>query len=240
LTGSVITSPFDGWTVEDDLGPARWFAEALVPLDPGAFKVWSVVPDRYPSYARLVHPAYSQEGLGGRNAVHIRDIEHPEQQGWVGDRRFTWQTGWPESQRWRYETPTIGTLDITDLRTLTEVLHSFTGTPDDAWALIWPGWNYGWGPKLDAAPHIDVRRNPFVLLHGSLAALPPLNADTIAGPSYWWPSDRSWAVGTDLDDFCTYIAGSDPCIAALLAETRVECHGTSADALIYPKPYLPT
>jgi hypothetical protein len=93
------------------------------------------------------------------------------------------------------------------------------------------GWNCGWGPKLDAAPYIDIRFNLFLLLHGSLAALPPLNAETIAGPSYWWPSDRSWVVGTDLDDFCTYIAGSHACITALLAETRAECYRTSADTL---------
>ena len=198
-----------------------------------------MVPDRYPSHARLVHPGYCDNDAGEPVTIHLRAIEHPELQGWVGDQRFTWQTGWPQSQQSWFGTPTIGVLDIGDLQLLTEVLHSFTSTPDDVWALIWPGWGHDLGSTLGAAPQIDIRRNPFVLLRGSLAGLPLLHTASTAGASYWWPSDRSWAVGTDLDDFCTYVAGGDPCISALLAEQRLECYGTSADALVYPKPYLP-
>lgn len=222
--------------------PARWLAEALVPPEPGPFKVWSVVPDRYQSHARLVHPGYSEVGATGRiTPVHIRDIDRPEVQSWGGDDRFTRITGWQQQPSGiRIGTPEIGSLDIADLRVLAEILNEFTSTPHNVSALIWPGWNYGWGPKLAAAPSIDVRRNPFVLLHGGVAGLPSLSADATAGPSYWWPADRTWVVGTDLDDFCTYIAGTDSCIAALLSETRLECHLSSADDLVYPNPYFPT
>ena len=229
-----------GWTVEDDLGPAVWFADALKAQEPGAFKVRSVVPDRYPSFARLVHPAYTYEDATSR-AVRIRDIDHPEQQGWEGDRRFAGQTGWPMMRQWTLGTPTIGTLDAADLLALTEVLKRFTGTSDNVWALMWPGWGFDWSNELhhDAA-QIQVRQNPFALLRGGLLGLPDLLAQTDHTPSYWWPHDREWAVGTDLDDFCTYIAGSDACIAALLADTRLECYRSSPGALVYPKPYLPT
>lgn len=240
LTGQVIASPFAGWTVEDDLSPVGWFVDALKPLEPGAFKVRSVVPDGYPSYARLVHPAYTYEDATSRT-VRIRDIDHPEQQGWDGDRRFTWQTGWPIKQQWTIGTPTIGTLDAADLLVLIEVLRKFTGTPDHVWALIWPGWGFDWSNELHhGATQIPVRLNPFALLQGTLSGLLELRAQADHTPSYWWPQDREWVVGTDLDDFCTYIAGSEACIATLLADTRLECHRASPDDLVYPKPYLPT
>ena len=156
LTGRMIASPFDGWSVEDDLSPAGWFADALKPLDPEAFRVWSVVPDRYSSYARLFQPAYTWDEATTQ-PVQIREMDHPGQQGWEGDPRFTWQTGWPESQLPRYETPTIGTLDIADLRTLTELLQSFTRTPDNVWALIWPGWGFGWSNECMTV----LRRSPY-------------------------------------------------------------------------------
>jgi hypothetical protein len=236
----MIASPFAGWSVEDDLDPAGWFADALKPPDPGAFRVWSVVPDHYASYARLVHPAYFwNEDV--HQPVHVRDIDHPEQQGWEGDPRFTWQTGWSIKQQWTIGTPSIGTLDPADLRALVEVLSAYTETPDDVWALIWPGWGYDWCNEIHYdAEQIRVRGNPFALLHGSLSGLAELRAQADHTPSYWWPQDRSWAVGTDLDDFCTYVAGSEACVADLLRDTRLECYRAAPDALVYPKPYLPT
>jgi hypothetical protein len=235
----MIASPFAGWSVEDNLSPAGWFADALRAPDPDAFRVWSVVPDRYSAYARLVHPAYYWSE-GTNQPVHLRDIDHPEQQGWEGDARFTWQTGWSIKQQWTIGTPMIGTLDAADLTALIEVLSSFTTTPDDVWALIWPGWGYDWSGQLHhGAQQMPIRGNAFALLHGSLSALAELRAQADHAPSYWWPQDRAWAVGTDLDDFCSYIAGSDDCVTAVLTDTRLECYPAAPDALVYPKPYLP-
>jgi hypothetical protein len=38
----------------------------------------------------------------------VREIEHPEQQGWEGDARFTHCTGWPETRQSTFQTPEIG------------------------------------------------------------------------------------------------------------------------------------
>ena len=236
----MVASPFGGWTVEDDLSPASWFVDALMPWDTGAFRVGSVVPDRYPAHARLVHPAHRWDGAAP-GSVHIRDLDRPWELVWEGDERFTRQTGWPFGAGWTIGTPDIGTLDPVDLPPLIEVLGASTDSPDNVWALIWPGWGHTWCQDLhDAAAKISVRGNPFVLLRGTLADLTTMQALADGhAPSYWWPEDQAWVVGTDLNDFCTYVGGSDACMTALVGDARLECYVTAADALVYPMPYLP-
>src|ERR1700691_3223823 len=41
-------------------------------------------------------------------------------------------------------------------------------------------------------------------------------------PSLWWPADRSWCVGTDVDLMTTYVGASRAAIDALLADDRIE------------------
>jgi hypothetical protein len=41
-------------------------------------------------------------------------------------------------------------------------------------------------------------------------------------PNIWWPQDRSWVVGTEIDDWNTYVGGSEACIEELLASPRLE------------------
>jgi hypothetical protein len=41
-------------------------------------------------------------------------------------------------------------------------------------------------------------------------------------PQWWWPDDRAWFVGTEIDDAWTYVAGEWTVIEAILASPRWE------------------
>lgn len=41
-------------------------------------------------------------------------------------------------------------------------------------------------------------------------------------PNLWWPADRRWCVGTDIDLSSSYVAGSEPVVRALLDHDRLE------------------
>jgi hypothetical protein len=41
-------------------------------------------------------------------------------------------------------------------------------------------------------------------------------------PQWWWPDDRAWFVGTEIDDAWTYVAGDRPLIDEILASQRWE------------------
>jgi hypothetical protein len=44
-------------------------------------------------------------------------------------------------------------------------------------------------------------------------------------PQWWWPDDRTWFVGTEIDDPWTYVAGSRSLIDAILATPQWEAVG---------------
>jgi hypothetical protein len=48
-------------------------------------------------------------------------------------------------------------------------------------------------------------------------------------PSIWWPEDRAWCVGTDIDLMTTYVGGSQAAIDALLADEQLEASAVSDD-----------
>jgi hypothetical protein len=65
----------------------------------------------------------------------------------------------------------------------------------------------------------------YLLLGGLIETLPdPVNL--------WWPADRAWCVASEIDFNTTYVGGSAPCIADVLADPRIEAMATSAGAPI--------
>lgn len=42
------------------------------------------------------------------------------------------------------------------------------------------------------------------------------------GPQWWWPQDRSWFVGSEIDHPWSYIAGSNQLIEAVTRDPRIE------------------
>lgn len=68
-----------------------------------------------------------------------------------------------------------------------------------------------------------------VLFDGPLDAVASIGRPWLGGgavhrqcPQWWWPDDRAWFVGTEIDDAWTYVAGNPTLIEAVLASPRWE------------------
>jgi hypothetical protein len=51
-------------------------------------------------------------------------------------------------------------------------------------------------------------------------------------PGIWWPEDRSWVVGGDVDLDSTFVAGDEELIAAVLARPELLASPIAPDAVL--------
>ncbi len=73
----------------------------------------------------------------------------------------------------------------------------------------------------NAAP-FELPQRPMRLLNAPLAAVGELYEHLRHAPSVWWPHDRAWCIGTDVDLMTTYVGGGSAAIEALLADDELE------------------
>jgi hypothetical protein len=156
-------------------------------------RVGSVVPERYPAYGRLVHSARGPD-----------------------------------------EPPRDGSLEEHECRILAEALAGFTTTPEQCWFCLWDGWGVGL-PAPDAGlPRVRNQYRNYFLFTGPVASAtsfrgvtraewdPELAFPWFQSPSLWWPEDRAWCVGTEIDGYSTYVAGRSDCLDALIHDPRFD------------------
>lgn len=235
---------FPGLTISTDTTPARWLVNRLWPRGsdiPGGMRVGSLVPEGYPAYGRLLHPAASakpDEPTRWRwsdiATRHKRQIEPRI--------RFNTLVGWAETTDppWPYLAPSRGSLDETSCQALVKILPAFTAEPELCWFCFWEG--YGW-PELPApgegAPRVPLAYSLDCLLFtGAVRAACNFRSGTwFQSPTIWWPNDRAWCVATDIDSYSTYIAASQACLEALAADLRVELLPAQIEQEVDPSPY---
>jgi hypothetical protein len=179
-----------------DVSAGLWAAAAL-----GAWTTVSgQVPDAYPAYARLFHPAYRYVGSvqeAGPGSVADRDrsgltmwrrevrwtavaeangrVAHPAME-WAsitGAYRYLRSDG-QQPGIWDRD-PCEGALPLAQLTRLTEILSEHTRTPESCWFGIWEG--FGDLPYLGSLrpPRLPMPNRNMILLHGPLAALPEVS-----------------------------------------------------------------
>jgi len=78
-----------------------------------------------------------------------------------------------------------------------------------------------------AAPKLRLPHRDYLVFAGPLAAVPTLGHHTGGAffpqsPNLWWPADRSWFLGTEIDFDSTLIAGSQTLVDAVLAAGGIE------------------
>jgi hypothetical protein len=188
--------------------------------------VLSVVPGGFEAYARIFHPA-SQDDQSG--PVRWRDVAaangrvaHPAMQ-WpsiTGLHPFGEQDGQPGL--WDGE-PAEGSLPAGTAAVLAAVLAGHTAAAGQCWFAVWDG--YGTlalrGPP---PPAFTVPGRRLLLLTGPVSSVtaslcaPPFQQS----PNLWWPGDRAWCVGTDIDFMSSYVGGTRQCVADILRQPALE------------------
>ncbi|MER5473227.1 hypothetical protein ABZX90_35880 [Streptomyces sp. NPDC002935] len=209
-----------------DLGPARWLTER-VPGHGDFGTVAGVAAPGFAAYARVLHPASLSERPVRWTAVaaaYQREVtpgtDWHELIGMDRDYHNTAEYGLPGI--WD-EHPTEGPTPPAVAQALIPILARHTRTSERCWFGLWSG--YGrW--DFDQVPSFETPGRDEVLLAGTLAdAVSPVSLDEFAElPDLWWPQDRAWCLGGDVDLVSTYVGGSRALIADLLAAPELETH----------------
>ncbi|WP_235617393.1 hypothetical protein [Streptomyces thermolilacinus] len=181
----------------------------------------------FAAYARVLHPA-SLDGRPARWATvgaaygrPVRPVTYWHQL--VGINRFYQNASAYGLPGVWDEHPAEGPTPPDVARALIPVLARHTRTPERCGYGLWNG--YGrW--DFDAVPSFATPGREEVLLAGALDdAVSPVELDEFAEPpDLWWPEDRAWCVGGDVDLVSTYIGGTEALVADLLAAPELEAH----------------
>jgi hypothetical protein len=181
-----------GLTVAMDVSAGLW---AVAGVGEGA-TVAGQVPDVFPAYARLFHPAYRYVGSAqeaGPGAVADRDqsgltvwrcevrwSEVAEANGRVAHPAMEWASITGAYRHMRSDSrqpglwdrrPCEGVLPLGQLTRLADVLTEHTRTPERCWFGIWEGFGdlpYVGSPR---PPRLPMPNRDMILLHGPLRAL---------------------------------------------------------------------
>jgi hypothetical protein len=181
-----------------------------------------MVPTGYEAYARILHPAADRDG----NSVRWADVAsftgrtvHPLVQ-W--HRLVGAKDSFGEGGVWPGSSPLRGELDRADLATLVDALQRHTTTQDDCW-FCWDVHGQADGTR------VTIGHLPDLLARGPLRSALFIgdwdgHPDTFLpeAPAIWWPQDRSWCVGSNIDIDSTVVGGAVSLIEAVLADPRLE------------------
>lgn len=116
--------------------------------------------------------------------------------------------------------------------TVAGVLARFTATPETSWFAIWAGHGFE-SHALVALPRFALPDRTYYLLTGHTLDVSQIRWPTEPRhwfrPDLWWPEDRSWFVGTDVDFWCNYIGGTEAMTSAISARLPALCHPATLD-----------
>ena len=123
-----------------DSSPAAWITLSRL----GAGVVQSVVPGGFESYARILHPAMllttEQQWVEVQWSQLAQDALTPT---------TSWEDlAQPHAQP-HFDEPEVGSLPISMVEPLAQVLSQHTATPDRVWFAVWVGWG-GVTPSPDS------------------------------------------------------------------------------------------
>jgi hypothetical protein len=237
-----------GLSAAADASAADWVVAGVRDFGSG---VASIVPAVFEAYARVFHPAhYGDPAIEVRWAQVAEAngrVMHPAAE-W-GSLTGSWQMQRDEDGLWDAE-PATGELPRDVAMALAAVLAKHTKCTDRWWfapsalrgelgvMILFPEGTPAEEQQraydeheaqlarrqsfLNSAPLFSTPGREFRVLEGPSAALEELYEALDEAPSLWWPDDRAWCVGTDIDLMTTYVGGSEQCIEALLADERLE------------------
>jgi hypothetical protein len=211
-----------------DVAAADWLRAGLRGFD--SHVVASVVPDGFPAYLRILHPAHGvddqQVTWAGVAAWSGRTMHRLAQFDAVARPLPTTRV---EAPPWDGQSPKSGNLPVDHLRILCGVLAQHTSTPESCWFCLWEGW--GFTDEVRAGRLVRLPHRNYLLFEGPLNAVSELQepfgysvgtAFHPQSPNLFWPQDQAWCVASEIDLFCTLVAGSAALADDMLAESRLE------------------
>ena len=183
----------------------------------------NLLPDGFPAYARICHPAYPQ---GQSTPVRWSEIA-----------RLYGKTAHPLMQFARlfgstdyyadppgYFSPEVGQLPPPEAKALVSILRCFTTIPEQCHLMVWEG--YG-GMELIYPETVKVvgPDRTYWVYEGSVdSAVELFEADFLFGPNLWMPKDYAWCVSTDIDLMDTFVGGSKECVNLILIDPNLEAY----------------
>lgn len=195
---------------DDDASAGEWIAARLGEFGP---TVDGTVPRGYAAYACVPHPGWDDDGtvaaqtdalvaaltpFTGDQPVHLAL--------WTGhaflydhdsDPRTT--SGIAPYVSWSEDEPPPSEEEVEQARA-------------EAWEQIIPTL-----VERPAAPMLLLPHREYHLWTGTLADAGAFLHQQ-QPPNLWWPEDRSWFVGSEIDAVATYVGGSDALVEALCAD----------------------
>jgi len=232
----------EGIELLNDVSPGQWLTDSLRPWghlngEPISWmKVWSLLPEGFASYCRVLHPVIiePQNETGDNEIIRWSTVAsqkgrtvHPLMQFWhIANTRPDYNN--PEGGL----IPLEGSLTEEECRILANLLQEFTSTPDVCYFAIWAGCGYLHGDQYQHAPQLHTECRDYLLFQGDVASVMSFINTYGWGtsPHIWWPADHAWCVATEIDAFDTYIGGSEECIDAILNHSGLEAFPSSIDA----------
>ena len=226
----------DGVEFSEDVSGAGWVEESLSNF--GTLR--SLLPDGFPAYARILHPAY----LGNSADQPVRWSTVAS---WTGRTvhplmQFERIAGLSEDPSLMYKDPPWGSLPRTgsipeaECRALVETLRGFTSTPGRYFFCLWEGYGNIDTRLYKAKARVRAPGRDYLLFRGPIDAVMAFLAGDGPfwgrSPNIWWPEDRAWCVATDIDLFDTYVGGSQACIEAVLGNPDLETLPTTLDVRV--------
>jgi hypothetical protein len=215
-----------------DVRPAEWVITGLRGF---AESVQSLVPEGFPKYARVFHPAYLRD-----EPVRWADIASANGKVAHVGMQLDALTGSADSYNIAPQpglfdyAPRDGTLPINLVRSLLPVLARHTTAPATCWFAVWEGWG-GLRRDLATAPKFDLPGRSYHLLSGPIEAAAESVDDVVVdsslaflsefafqSASLWWPDDHAWCVATEIDFVTTYIGCDERCSDEILRLGDVE------------------
>lgn len=209
----------------DDIASVRWIEGRVHPSEnarENGVRLWSIIPDGFPGYARLLHPAESKPSnepmRWAEVAARTGKTVHPLMQ-WG---RLIGSDDYYADRDWAYA-PEIGELPEEETQELFKILQGFTTTTDRCYFCIWEGYG-SLTEQQRSAPQVSIPDRTFLAYTGPLDAVLEF-ADIgkiLQVPNLWWPADRAWFVATEIDFMHTYVGGSEACIRQILSSPELE------------------
>lgn len=235
---------FPGVELADGTSPAGWIEEGLWPWNEGVTKVGNVIPPGFEAYARILHPAFRQNG------DMLSPVRWSEVTEWSGGKMHP-EVAWPrfagsaESGARPYDlSPDQDTLPHERALGIGELLAEFTSLPNECWFCLWTG--FGFLKLLNRSslslPIVHCPSREYLLYSGTLESLDsfwhgprPHRPWSIINrnyqsPNYWWPNDVSWCVATPIDIESSFIGGGTACIDKILASDEFEALPVGLDS----------